>query len=286
MSAPQQERPIPSPLATTPPPDLYPPTARQLPAAPAPSGPPMLRALSGQLSSPLPVILAGVGLLLLGLAFFLPLGEYTWGGKAGSDPMSEFSLYGGELTRRVSLSVGEQPAIAALPFTVAAAIALAASRRWLTFGRLASAGLGILVIASEFGRAYLWKTDLQDSIDRLGSFDDIDEGFGFSKKALEDVNVDFGVGLWLFIAGAALLVAAVMVIRPANRPGFVTPPHVAPQHPPAYPQVNQVPPQRFQAPPTAAAPAPAAAPTDADRAVEVHDDPPSLSIYKPPKKDV
>ena len=259
---------IPPPAAPpTPPPDYFP----ALPAEDEVAEPGGLRGLQGYLASPLPLIIAAAGVISLAAAFFLPMAAYTFPGD--EDPLA-YSYFGPGYSgdSALKLDLGVSPAIPLLLLVVAATAGMVRSRRWLTFGRLAALGLGVVAVAGELARANAWRAAIQRMIDLYAG-----EDFETSAEiAAQDLTVDFELGLWLAVAGLTLLSVSVLFMRvsprylprgprpPAGMPVPVTAPPAGSPHG-GYPYQQQ------------------ADEADPQLNLTVHDDPPSLSLYKPPK---
>lgn len=272
------------------PPPAYPPAPpmQPMPMPPTAAGPPALRALQGQMQNPIPVMVAAAGLMLICLSSFLPLAGYSHEGT--TDPLREY-FYLPERHTELYLTLGEHPAVVPLIGAVAITIALAGSRRWLLFGRLASLGLALLGVSSAVGAAFAWQQQLRELVEGADDYREAMSGEEAEavSEAADKVDIDFAAGLWVLVAGIIALAVAVILIKTAPRGHQPYPPVSGPRQPLGYPvqppvQGPNVP--QGQAP--IAYPAAAAAPVPepaGDRDVSVHDDPPSLSIYKPPPKE-
>lgn len=293
----------------------------------------------GPWQNPLPLIAAGLGTLLTIAAMFMPMariafgshedaprdvkmgyfgyldsgmsGEYPGGGQQGYLPF-EWELAQTRLLIGIPLVI----------LAVSATLALAASSRWVNFGRLASLGLGAVVAAQEFARINTWRSVLQSEFDSMrdergddgpdddlldedppdDGFEEPDESAGYDLVA--EATVRFDAGMWVLTLGLIILAASVLLIRthptgptvaypvvsgpPPNGPQYAPPPHATvQQHAPSTPHPPAAPPTA-QVPPQHHGPAGAPQP-DGQPQVHVdppsHDDPPSLSIFKPPPKD-
>jgi hypothetical protein len=206
--------------------------------------------------NPVPVILAGVGLVLVAVSLFMPLAKYS-DGKNSPIP---FYYFNGLQTASIDTNIALDPAIPLLVLVVAATVAMASSPRWVTFGRLAAIGCGVVVIAAEASRAHTWKVNLVQIMREAGGTG-ADGGPDYS-KALEQARISYGAGLWLLVIGVVVLAGSVMFIRVAT----------------PVPDAREIPPQ-------GTGPTPVPRPVDADpMGIAVNDDPPSLSIYEPPKE--
>ncbi|MGH8794264.1 MAG: hypothetical protein ACRDXX_16655 [Stackebrandtia sp.] len=269
-------------------------------AAAAPSGRPWPQPTQGPPRNLVAILVAGAGLLLIGASMFLPLAQLSFGDAEDAPSPLEVTYFGYTESSNLFLEEFElfyldlEPTAGALDTLViglpllvmaaAAAIASSASPRLLVFGRLAALGLGVTTAFGQFARVSHWKSYVQSTINATAEgrgFDGEDEdAIEEAAKVVEDFEVSYQYGLWVLLVGIAMVAASVLLVRtrPAHPP---LPPVFGQQHHAAAPGAV------YQAPPTTVAPphAPGGQPQVHSEGIDpsVHDDPPSLSIFKPPK---